>query len=70
MADTRSNDLWHWHINVDVEDAGDVANAVRDGRFNWVSPGAIEIPNKELGFESAVMVHDPDGHGVMLRNGN
>ena len=66
-VDTRSNDLWHWHINVDVEDAGDAANAVRDGRFNWVSPGAVEIPKKELGFGSAVMVRDPDGHGVLLR---
>jgi len=65
-VDTQANDLWHWHITIETGDAEGAATGVRAGRFDWVSPGAIDPGDDALGFDSAVMVRDPDGHGVLL----
>lgn len=66
-VDTRANDLWHWHVNVTTSDAETAALAVRKHGFDWVSPGAVDLGTARLGYSSAVMVRDPDRHGVLLR---
>jgi catechol 2,3-dioxygenase-like lactoylglutathione lyase family enzyme len=61
-VDTRSNDLWHWHITM----SGDVdraERAVRAGRYSLVSPGKVESSDSG---ESAFLVRDPDGHALKL----
>ncbi len=66
-VDSAANDLWHWHIAIAVDDADQAAAAVRDGGGRWVSPGAIKGLDGTLGYGAAVLVRDPDGHGVLLR---
>lgn len=66
-VDTQANDLWHWHVTIETGDAAGAAARVRDGRFDWVSPGVIDLDDRALGYGAAVMVRDPDGHGVLLR---
>jgi len=66
-VDTRSNDLWHWHINVVSNDPESAASAIRKAGFDWISPGAIKVLDKSLGYDLAVKVRDGDGHGVLLR---
>lgn len=66
-VDTRTNDLWHWHITMRVRNADETASAIRKAGFDWVSPGAVKLPDKKLGTDAAVMVRDGDGHGVLLQ---
>lgn len=65
-VDTRTNDLWHWHVNVTVGDAASAAGAVQARGFDWVSPGAVAGLDGSMGYRSAVLVRDEDGHGVLL----
>jgi catechol 2,3-dioxygenase-like lactoylglutathione lyase family enzyme len=59
-ADTQSNDGWHWQINTTAAvDAGD--QAIRRGRYRYVSPGAVA-----LGDATGLLVRDVDGHAVLL----
>jgi len=64
-ADTRSNDLWSWHINLKADiDAAD--QMIRQRHFTYVSPGSVNIT---LGRPyTAVMVRDPDGHASLLQS--
>jgi catechol 2,3-dioxygenase-like lactoylglutathione lyase family enzyme len=64
--DTLSNDLWHWHVSLDVADAGATLDAVRRGRFGWVSPGVIDCLDRNLGLAAGAMVRDPDGHALLF----
>jgi catechol 2,3-dioxygenase-like lactoylglutathione lyase family enzyme len=66
-VDTHSNDLWHWRVNVVSDDPESAASAVRKAGFDWVSPGVIKDLDNALGYDSAALVRDGDGHGVLLR---
>lgn len=60
LADTQSNDDWHWQVNVTAAvDAGD--QAIRRGHYRYVSPGPVA-----LGDATGLLVRDVDGHAVML----
>ena len=66
-VESRSNDLWHRHVNVVSDDPEIAASAVRKAGFDWVSPGAIKNLDNALGYDTAALVRDGDGHGVLLR---
>lgn len=66
-VDTRSNDLWHWHVNLTTSNAEVAAAALRRAKQTWVSPGAIAGLDGKLGFTAGVMARDPDGHGALFR---
>jgi catechol 2,3-dioxygenase-like lactoylglutathione lyase family enzyme len=65
-SDARANDLIHWQTHLTVHSADGAASAVRSGRFEWVSPGAVSLPQPALGWARGVLVRDPDGHAVLL----
>jgi glycerol uptake facilitator-like aquaporin/catechol 2,3-dioxygenase-like lactoylglutathione lyase family enzyme len=65
-ADTRANDLVHWHTTVVVGDLAAAAARVRAGRASLVSPGPVSLPDGALGFGSGLTVRDPDGHVMRL----
>lgn len=64
--DHRANDLVHWQTRVLVDDAESGASALRGGRFELVSPGVIDVPGDDLGFDKGVLVRDPDGHAMEI----
>ena len=64
--DVRSNDVVHWQTMLVTEDAGNAASRVRVGAADWVSPGAVSMPDGALSFAEGALVHDPDGHVMML----
>ncbi len=64
--DARANDLVHWQTRLTVRSADAAAGAVRAGRFVWVSPGAVVLPQPALGFAKGALVRDRDGHAVLL----
>lgn len=65
-ADLAANDLAHWQIRIDVDDAGAAAAAARRAGGRWVSPGAVGDASPALGFAVGALVRDPDGHGLLL----
>jgi catechol 2,3-dioxygenase-like lactoylglutathione lyase family enzyme len=50
-ADSRPVDAWYWQINL---------------RTARADPAATSLPGAELGYASAVLVRDPDGHASLI----
>jgi catechol 2,3-dioxygenase-like lactoylglutathione lyase family enzyme len=50
-ADARSNDLFHWHTTIHLPDP---------------NPHDVALPDRQLGFNAARMIADPDGHVLEL----
>ena len=65
-SDARANDLVHWQTRLVVDDVADAAAALRAARVPFVSPGAVAFDDAPLGFTSAFVVRDPDGHTLEL----
>jgi len=65
-ADLKANDLQHWQTVFAARRAAPTFAAVREAFGVFVSPGAIEVPDRRLGFLRAALVRDPDGHAVEL----
>lgn len=65
-GDLAANDLAHWQTRLRVTDV-DLAHRSLASSAGWpVSSGARNFPGTELGFGEAVLVRDPDGHGLLL----
>jgi catechol 2,3-dioxygenase-like lactoylglutathione lyase family enzyme len=63
--DTRANDLWHWQTHLVTVSEGKALEDALRGQW-WVSPGWVEVEGAEAGFGAAMMLRDPDGHGLLL----
>lgn len=64
--DLASNDLAHWQVRLAVDDPEREAGDARRGGGRWVSPGSVELADRQLGYGRGALVRDPDGHGVLL----
>src|SRR5205823_3368792 len=60
-SDEHANDVAHWQTRLLSRD-GDAATSLGKARAPLVSPGAVALPGRELGFSNGLMVRDPDGH--------
>ena len=65
-ADTRANDLWHWQIQLTVDDVTAAGAALRQAGGHWISPGTVDTDGTGMGFRSGLLARDPDGHGLLL----
>ena len=63
IADTRSNDLWHWQTSFAVKE---IAPFFLNYRPHFVSTGVVLFERQQLGFQKAALIRDPDGHAVRL----
>jgi catechol 2,3-dioxygenase-like lactoylglutathione lyase family enzyme len=63
--DVRANDLVYWQTRLVTRDAGALGRLAAS-RLALVSPGAVEVAQRELGFGRGLTVRDPDGHGVQI----
>jgi catechol 2,3-dioxygenase-like lactoylglutathione lyase family enzyme len=61
-AGARANDLLHWQTELVVADVDRLGEGLLESRARLESPGAVDLPLRELGFGSALVVADPDGH--------
>jgi catechol 2,3-dioxygenase-like lactoylglutathione lyase family enzyme len=64
--DARANDLFHWQTNLVVNSADVFAQNLLAGSFRFVSPGAVTISDRQLGFSKGLLARDPDGHVMAL----
>jgi catechol 2,3-dioxygenase-like lactoylglutathione lyase family enzyme len=63
--DARPNDLIHWQTRL-LAARGGAERALTRARVSFISPGAVALPGRELGFGRAVTLRDPDGHGLQV----
>src|SRR6266542_5211645 len=64
-ADTRANDLVHWHTMIAVPEVG-AAFALIRGRAEVVSPQPARFLEPALGFPAGLLFRDPDGHSLRI----
>ncbi|MGH8630596.1 MAG: VOC family protein [Burkholderiales bacterium] len=65
-ADSRANDLWHWQTRMVTSDAEGAWRELRQRQANFISPGAVSLPDSQLGFGKGLTLRDPDGHALQL----
>ena len=58
----KANDLIHWQTKFAGTNADDAAQTLRNNRATFISTGAIELPDGK-----ALVVRDPDGHAVEIK---
>src|SRR6266498_2599253 len=61
-ADERASDLFHWQTTLIVNSTAQIARVLSQGNFRFISPGAVSISDRALGFGKGLLVRDPDGH--------
>ena len=65
-GDLRANDLAHWQTTLHTGTPERLFDFLRLRLFSLVSPAVVTPPSQQLGFRAAVLVRDPDGHGMRL----
>jgi catechol 2,3-dioxygenase-like lactoylglutathione lyase family enzyme len=65
-ADSRANDLWHWQTSMGVSSADAAAQKVRAAGGRFISPGVVTVPDRALGFNKGLLLHDRDRHALQL----
>lgn len=65
-SDGRANDLFHWQTNLQIGSVDLAAGNLLNGKYVFVSPGAVALKNSVLGFSKGLLVRDPDGHVMQL----
>jgi catechol 2,3-dioxygenase-like lactoylglutathione lyase family enzyme len=60
-ADTRCDDVWHWQTSFAIDGLAALTSRYK---FNFVSTGQVKFTGRTLGFSTAALVRDPDGHAV------
>ncbi|NOT63347.1 MAG: glyoxalase [Acidobacteria bacterium] len=64
--DLKANDLQHWQTKLVTDDLASVAVRVREGKFDMISSGLVQLPEPVLGFKRSLLVRDPDAHAMQL----
>lgn len=64
--DARASDLAHWQTTFTTESADTGYAALRSQGARFVSPGAVTLPDRTLGFLRGLTARDPDGHALRL----
>jgi catechol 2,3-dioxygenase-like lactoylglutathione lyase family enzyme len=62
----RANDLLHWQTRLVTRNVEAASQQVQTGAYRFVSPGVVALPPNPLGFQTAFLVRDPDGHVMQL----
>lgn len=65
-GDERANDVVHRQTVLLTKNADQAAQELSLAKVNFVSSGLIVNQNERLGFRSALIVRDPDGHAVEI----
>src|SRR5882724_11960326 len=65
-ADVHANDIVHWQTMIATDDVDLLAKKLRDAHVGFTSPGVVTMPKDKVGFAKGALVHDPDGHDVLL----
>jgi catechol 2,3-dioxygenase-like lactoylglutathione lyase family enzyme len=64
--DLRANDVSHWQTTLLTARPDAIFDLLPLRVFALVSPKTVTLATRELGISRAVLVRDPDGHGMRL----
>jgi catechol 2,3-dioxygenase-like lactoylglutathione lyase family enzyme len=64
--DLRANDIAHWQTTLLTAAPERVFELLRTRLFSLVSPSVVQVPAAELGLGGALLLRDPDGHGIRV----
>jgi catechol 2,3-dioxygenase-like lactoylglutathione lyase family enzyme len=64
--DERANDVIHRQTVVVTQSADHAARDLLSAKVNFISSGVIANQTDELGYQTAFIVRDPDGHAVEI----
>ena len=67
-ADTKANDLWHWHVRARTASLNATTQQLLDAGRSFVSPGVVE--RAPPGADAGAMVRGPSGHALLLMSPN
>jgi len=65
-ADARANDLMHWQTTLVTRGLAHAARQLLARKFALVSPGHVDLAERQLGFAAGLLVRDPDGHALQM----
>ena len=65
--DEKANDLFHWQTMLATTDLEHATTTLLSAGTPLVSSGAVIFPEEALGFRKSVLVRDPDGHVIQLK---
>jgi catechol 2,3-dioxygenase-like lactoylglutathione lyase family enzyme len=67
-VDLQANDIAHWQTTLRVNDPDAVFGLLRSRLVSLVSPSVVQIRAAGAMPVRALLVRDPDGHGLRIRN--
>jgi catechol 2,3-dioxygenase-like lactoylglutathione lyase family enzyme len=65
-GDDHANDVIHHQTRLVTDDIGAALTALQERHYQLISSGIATFAKAALGFHSAVIVRDPDGHAIEL----
>jgi catechol 2,3-dioxygenase-like lactoylglutathione lyase family enzyme len=65
-ADTRASDHWQWILGMRLRPGSTAVATDALRRWHWISEQPTELGGAALGYRSALMLRDPDGHADNL----
>ena len=65
-VDARANDEFHWQTTLVTPAVEAATERLRARHHALVSPGAVELAGRALGFRQGVLVRGPDGHAMRI----
>ena len=69
-VDVRANDIVHWQTTLLTETPARINELLRLRLFSLVSPDVVTLPTQGLAIRAAILLRDPDGHGLRLARGD
>jgi catechol 2,3-dioxygenase-like lactoylglutathione lyase family enzyme len=66
--ESRADDLWSWRTILIAGAVIELASELQDSNRAFVSPGAVTLRDRALGFDQGFRVRDPDGHVLEVVN--
>jgi catechol 2,3-dioxygenase-like lactoylglutathione lyase family enzyme len=67
--ESHANDLWYWQINLRVQDPAAFERPLRESHYALISSRVTELQDVTLGWQSGIIVRDPDGHAILIARG-
>ncbi len=65
-ADTQPDDLWYWQINLCAAAPSALEAPLRESHAPLVSARSTELAGAPLGWRTALVTRDPDGHASLI----
>lgn len=65
-VDTRTNDLWSWHIRMEAGPLVPWGSQLRASGGRLISPGAVTIGDHAAWVKRGLLVRGPSGHAILL----